>query len=47
MPGRTTMVNDDIEGQFGEDLDSGVPVARLSSVGSTDPSIEFSIGTQA
>jgi hypothetical protein len=26
---------------------SGVPVARLSSVDSTDPSIEFSIGTQA
>ena len=26
---------------------SGRPVARLSSVGSTDPSIEFSIGTQA
>ena len=26
---------------------SGVPVATLSSVGSTDPSIEFSIGTQA
>ena len=26
---------------------SGVPVARLSSVGSTDPSIEFSIGTHA
>ena len=26
---------------------SGVPIARLSSVGSTEPSIEFSIGTHA
>ena len=26
---------------------SGEPMARLSRVGSTDPSIEFSIGTQA
>jgi len=26
---------------------SGVPIVRLSSVGVTEPSIEFSIGTQA
>ena len=46
VPRRTTIVNDTSRVSSAK-ICSGVPVARLSSVGSTDPSIEFSIGTQA
>ena len=46
VPAATAMVNATSSVSSAK-ICSGEPVARLSSVGSTDPSIEFSIGTQA
>src|SRR3954452_13919348 len=46
VPERTTIVNATSSVSSAKTWSSG-PVARLSSVGSTDPSIEFSIGTHA
>ena len=46
VPGRTTIVNATSRVSSAK-ICNGDPVARLSSVGSTDPSIEFSIGTHA
>ncbi|OBG83676.1 hypothetical protein A5698_06240 [Mycobacterium sp. E136] len=46
VPSRTAIVNDTSSVSSAK-ICSGVPVASPSSVGSTEPSIEFSIGTQA
>ena len=46
MPGRTAIVNA-MSRVNSAKICNGEPFARLSSVGSTEPSIEFSIGTQA
>ena len=45
-PGRVTMLNA-TSNVCSAKICNGDPVARPSSVGNTDPSIEFSIGTQA
>src|SRR6185436_15887556 len=45
-PLRTAIVNA-MSRVYSAKICSGDPVARLSSVGSTDPSIEFSMGTHA
>ena len=45
-PGLTTMLNA-TSSVVSANTCRGEPMARLSSVGITDPSIEFSIGTQA
>lgn len=45
-PGRMTMLNA-TSSVSSANTCSGVPAARLSSVGITEPSMEFSMGTQA